>query len=778
MPCKKRIAYLRAAIVVTLALSAAACRSANYYVSKGNQLSAQGKYAEAELNYRKAIQKNANLGEAFYQLGLTNLKEGKAVDGYRDLARAVQLMPNRDDVKVKLADLALGIFMADRRRPQVPWDEAVKLSDELLKKNPNSFDGLRLKGHLAAASQNMKDAENFYYRANAVKPMEPEVILGLTQVLFQEGRSKEAEDLATTLIAKNKTYGPIYDVLIRRKLQDKDLAGAEQILKTKHANNPSDAGAALELARFYAGSSREADMKAVLREMLDNSKAFPQAPLQVGDFYALLHRWDEARNLYEQGVQANSGKGKEAQRVAYLKRVADIWIVQGKSAEAYKVVDEILKEQPGDEGAAAVKASSLIATRNPDNIAKAIALLQPLIAKNDNNPTLHYTLGRALAAKGDLDAARPEFVKAIQKNQTYLEPRLALAEMAQLKGDYQTVLRYANEILQINPNLARVRVLRAVSLINTGNSAEGRKELTALEKADPQNKELQLQLGVLELHDKHFKEAEEYFRKLATAESGAQSSDVRPLSGLTQTLAAEGQLDKAVELLAEEVKKTPNNNQLHYLYASTAALAGRYDVAVEEFQRLAAANPKAAQIDMALGNAYRLKGDYPDALAALDKAVALAPKDPAPIVAQAEVFTRSGRTPQALEKYRAALQIAPDNAVLLNNVAYLLADTGGSLDEALKYARRALQIDSKQPRYSDTLGWIYFKQKLNDSALQVFRTLTASNPDNPTFHYHLGMVLLQKGDKNNAKTELENALSKKPSDEIRHDVEAALSKIG
>jgi tetratricopeptide (TPR) repeat protein len=776
MPRNLRIAYLRASVPVVLALLTAACiRNANYYVDKGNQLAAKGKYAEAELNYRKAIQKNGNLGEAFYQLGVTSLKEGKPIDAYRDLARAVQLMPNRDDVKVKLADLAMAIFLADRRRPQVPWDEAVKLTDELLKKNPKSYDALRLKGHLAVASQNLKEAEDFYYRANAVKPMEPEVIVGLTQVLFQEGRSKEAEDLAMAMIAKNKTYGPIYDVLIRRRLAAKDLPGAEQILKTKHANNPSDAGAALELARFYAASSppREADMKAVLQQMLDNPKAFPQAPLQVGDFYAVLRRWDEARKLYEQGAEANSGKGKEAQRVTYLKRVADIWIVQGKSDEAYKVVDEILKEQPGEEGAAAVKASSLIGTRNPDNIAKAIALIQPLVAKNDNNPTLHYTLGRALAAKGDLDAARSEFLKAVQKNQRYLEPRLALAEIAQLKGDYQTVLRYANEILAINPNLTRVRVLRAVSLINTGNTADGRKELTALEKANPQDKELQLQLGVLELHDKHFKEAEEYFRKLST-----ESNDVRPLSGLTQTLAAEGQLDKAVAFLAEDVKKSPNNNQLGYLYGSTAALAGRYDTAIEEFQRLETANPKAPQVYIALGNAYRLKGDYPNALSSLEKAAALAPKDPTPIVAEAEVLSRSGQTPQALDKYRAALQIAPDNAVLLNNVAYLLADTGGSLDEALKYARRALQIDSKQPRYSDTLGWIYFKQKLNDSALQVFRTLTTNNPDNPTFHYHLALVLLQKGDKSDAKAELQNALSKKPSDEIRHDVEAALSKIG
>jgi Flp pilus assembly protein TadD len=492
----------------------------------------------------------------------------------------------------------------------------------------------------------------------------------------------------------------------------------------------------------------------------------------VGDFYALLRRWDDARKQYEAGADANSAKDKKAQRIIYLKRIADVSLVQGKAEEAYKVVDEILKEDPQDQGAAAVKAWQLIATRNPDNVAKAISLLQPLVTKNDANATLHYTLGRALAAKGDMDPARQEFLKAIQKNQTFLEPRLALAEMAQLKGDYQTVLRYTTEILQINPRLERVRVLQAVSMVNTGNAAEGRKQLAALEKVNPQDKELQLQLGVLELHDKHFKEAEEYFRKLAGG------NDVRPLSGLTQTLAAEGQLDKAVALLQEEVKKSPDNNQIHYLYGSTAALAGKYDIATREFERLVSLNPKSPQLYIALGNAYRLKGDSANALATLEKGAALAPKEPSLLVAEAEVFSTSGRQPQALDKYRAALQIAPNNATLLNNVAYLMADTGGSLDEALKYARRALQLDSKQARYTDTLGWIYFKQKLNDSALQVFRGLTQSNPDNPTFHYHLAMVLLEKGDKATAKEELQNALSKKPSADVRHDVEAALLKIG
>jgi tetratricopeptide (TPR) repeat protein len=762
-------------LVLVIVLFTGACsRSASYYLNRGNQFAAQKKYADAELNYRKAIQKNASFGEAYYQLGEAQLKQGKILDAYRTLATTVKLMPDRDDVKVSLADLSFSLYVADPRHPQAPFDEATALSDQLLAKNPKSYDALRLKGELAAVGRKIELAEDFYRRANAIKPMQPDVILGLTQVLFEAGKTKEAQDLAQAMIDKDKTYGPIYDVLVRYRLGVKDLVGAEQILKAKTANKPDDSGSLLELAQFYAATSREGDMKLVLQRILDNPKAFADGPLQVGDFYSRHRRWDDARKQYEAGIQGNSGKDNLTQRIGYQRRIIETWLLQGKPDEAVQVVDEILKEQPGDEGATVVKASWLIASRNPDNISKAVSMVQPLATKNPGNATLHFTLGRALGAKGDTENARLEFLEAIKRNPNYIEPRLLLAEMGELKGDYQTALRYANEILAINPNLTRVRVLRAVSMVYTGSAADGRKELAALERSYPQDREIELQLGVLDLRDKQLKSAEDHFRKLTVQ----NTPDVRPLSGLAQTLAAEGELDKAVTLVELEMKKAPQNNQLRYLLGSTALMAGKFDLAIEQFQQLSTVNPKSAPMEMALGNAYRLKGDPTTALAHFQKASALASKDAGPLVAQAEVLTLEGHPAEALTKYRNALQLVPNNPVVLNNVAFLLADSGGSLDEALKLARRSLQLDSKQPRYSDTLGWIYLKQNLNDSAVQVFRGLTQSNPDNPTFHYHLAMALLQKGDKTTAKTELRNALAKKPSAEVKHNVEMELQKLG
>src|SRR5579871_284740 len=758
---------------LVILLEAGCIRNSQYYLDKGNKLAAQGKYADAELNYRKAIQKNVNLGEAFYQLGLTYMNLRRTPDAYQTLLQASKLMPAREDVAVKLADFCWAVYSSDRRRPQVLFDRVTIISDQLLAKNKNSFDGLRLKGHLASASKRYAEAEEDYRAANAVKPMQPEVILGWAGALFLDGKSSEAEMLAYQLIDRNKTYTPIYDMLYLHYVQSKDLATAEKILRTKIANNPTDAGSVLELAGYYNAAKREADMKATLAPLENNAKAFPQGRLQAGDLYSRLRRWDEALAQYQAGAQANAAKPKD--KLVYLKRITDVWIAEGKPEQAEKEVDEILKEEPGEQAATGVKASLLLAGRTADKTAKAVALLKPAVEKNPDNATLHFTLGRALAAQGDTEGARSQFLEAVKRNKTYLEPRLALVELAQARNDYPSALQYANDVLSINPNLGAIRLVRAVAMLNTsGNEAQGRKELAALEKQFPQNHEVLLQTALLDLRDKKFKEAEDQFRKLAQE----APNDLRSMNGLVSAMAADSQIDKAFTMLQEEAKKNPQNAQMRFLLAGVALQAGKPDAAIDQYQQLIKVAPNSAQLYMAMGTAYRAKKDIPDAISSFDKAASLAPKDPAPLVAKADLLQITGKKPEALADYRKALQLKPDNAVLLNNAAYLITETGGDADEAMKMAQKAVQLDNKQPRFADTLGWVYLKKNLPDSAVQAFRGLTEKYPDDPVFHYHFGMALLQKGDKATAKTELQNALTKKPSDEVRQNVQAALAKIG
>src|SRR6185295_1163822 len=119
--------------VTLLVLSAISCsRSGQYYLEHGNKLFNEGKLSDASLNYRKAIQKNPKFGEAYYRLGLAQLKEGSMTEAYQSLTQAADLMPGNVEVETKLGEVALTAYMLDVNRPKLLYEQATKVADHLL----------------------------------------------------------------------------------------------------------------------------------------------------------------------------------------------------------------------------------------------------------------------------------------------------------------------------------------------------------------------------------------------------------------------------------------------------------------------------------------------------------------------------------------------------------------------------------------------------------------------------------------------------------------------
>jgi tetratricopeptide (TPR) repeat protein len=131
----------------------------------------------------------------------------------------------------------------------------------------------------------------------------------------------------------------------------------------------------------------------------------------------------------------------------------------------------------------------------------------------------------------------------------------------------------------------------------------------------------------------------------------------------------------------------------------------------------------------------------------------------------------AGQGQQAEAQYRKCLQLNRDYQEALNNLAFLLAEEGQRLDEALSLAQKAVQASKQSVQSSDTLGWIYLKQGHLDAANQIFAALVRKDAKNPMLHYHLGLVLHQRGDLAQAKVELQAALAGGLS---QHDRNAAV----
>src|SRR5258708_27993383 len=157
-------------VVVAFGSLFACITSKQSYVSKGNKLYDSGKYDDASLNYRKAMQKDPNFGEAYYRLGLSAIKlsaidQNHAREAYDSLFRAVQLLRDRTEVVEKFADICLSFYLADPSHPQALYKQITQLSDQLLSKDPNSYEGLILKGYLASTDKKIKDAIQFFRKA-------------------------------------------------------------------------------------------------------------------------------------------------------------------------------------------------------------------------------------------------------------------------------------------------------------------------------------------------------------------------------------------------------------------------------------------------------------------------------------------------------------------------------------------------------------------------------------------------------------------------------------
>ena len=123
------------------------------------------------------------------------------------------------------------------------------------------------------------------------------------------------------------------------------------------------------------------------------------------------------------------------------------------------------------------------------------------------------------------------------------------------------------------------------------------------------------------------------------------------------------------------------------------------------------------------------------------------------------VLDGSGKKEEAERAYRATLQLDPDDAVAMNNLAFLLAGRGADLDQALALANRAAELMPDDADMIDTAGWVQLKRKQTDAAIGLFAKAVGREPGNDGYRQHLLLALEAKSDRSAAMDELKALLA-------------------
>lgn len=761
-------------------------------IATANKYHDNKKYQEASILYQKAIAKDKVNAEAYYREGLNLLDDKKVSEAVSFLRRAVDLNPGNIDAATKLCEIYLTAYSADSKKYQSLLPDVKDLDNKILTKEPNSFDGLRLKALIAVAEGKYEDALPIFEQANKIKPYSRELVGWWAQDLRQTQQSEKAVALVNDMLAHDKTWPQGYQFLFVYYGQLGDREKAEEVLRDDAKNDPTSEMAVVNYANFLAASKRIPEGEGVIRQVLNDPKDFPKAHLIVGDYLVRTQQYDKAATEYDAGAKENS---KDA--VTYRERMVALEAYRNHPAEAAKMAQDLVEKYPKDPLVNEMYASVLLQTGQKADAAKSLTELKTLVAKNPSDPVLHLDLARAYFGVNDKEKALNEALEATRSEQKTEAPRVGViipaetvaARVYEDRGQHAKAMELTDQILASQPNNPDAILVRDRALIGTNQADKAEPELENLVKNNPRLNDARLQLASIYVGQKNFDKARTEYEFLASQ----TPPDIRGLIGLQTVKLNTGKGEDAIQTLQDLVDKNPTILPYRYELANfQAALAGLdsstnasrskelWQKAADNYKEILKTTANSSEIWLRLGVMQRQLLQYDSALASFEQAGNADPKNEAAFLNQALVCAALGRRKEATDAYNKVLSIDPDNALVLNNLAYMTAESGNTttLDQALTYAERAKKRAPESPDVADTLGFVYFKKDLNSEALRIFKQLTVDHPQNSTFRLHLAMALAKQGDKVTAHDEAMKALQSATTPDEKNRISSFLSQIG
>ena len=291
-----------------------------------------------------------------------------------------------------------------------------------------------------------------------------------------------------------------------------------------------------------------------------------------------------------------------------------------------------------------------------------------------------------------------------------------------------------------------------------------------------------------------------YESALASKPATAEAASLTLREKFARTLLALGQRDRAVSVLETIVQDSPMRMETQELLGEIHEQSGHPEKALRCYQqlllidpgqprnhlRLAEAALRAKKPDLAVATMREARNRFPDrpeVLLSLGMTLSQAKQhtDALAIFAEALDHAKSRNesllTPQFFFQYGAAaeqageldkaaqllehcIELDPANAAQARNyLGYMWADRGLRLQEALLHLEKAVESDSDNGAYLDSLGWCLFKLGDHERALrELLRASEKMRPEDPVVLEHIGDVYQAQGKAREALLSWERAL--------------------
>jgi tetratricopeptide (TPR) repeat protein len=386
---------------------------------------------------------------------------------------------------------------------------------------------------------------------------------------------------------------------------------------------------------------------------------------------------------------------------------------------------------------------------NDGNLDRAKSYLERTLEVQPDHFDAAVFYGVLLHERQDLKGAERWLRRAIQISQESFLPYFSLGAIYARKGKLLRAQKFLEKAVQLEP-LPQAYYLLGTIFYEKGQLERAIKSLQEAIKLDPDFEEAIYHLGLCFLDRNWNRKAVQCFQEALELNPNKMEYQqaVKIYEGISGHVPVEG---PAAAELSE---------------AEALATAGNYKDALDHYRRASQDDPENVNILMP----YALLCSHLDLNG---EAIAVARRvlkhRPTEVVAAAayttlvEALRAEGDYKEANRALEEMLHEYTSNyakAIAYYEKAYNLAEMEENLDEALESAQLALRYSPKELRQFPlaALGWVYFKKRDFGNAVD-FLTKSADVGPTATNLMHLGMALLESGQKDRARAVFRKAKS-------------------
>jgi putative PEP-CTERM system TPR-repeat lipoprotein len=755
---------------------------------------------DAETAFNAALKAKPDHGGALLGLATLRVRERKP-DEAKKIVDAVLARPNAPP---EAALLQAQLMFADGQK-----DAARAVLERLVDTKPDYLPGrYRLTGALIAAGEldkasaqvdairkvSKQDQRAYYFEALIASNRGelPAARQAIQQVLKTSPRYLAALVLAGEIEYRAKAYNQAEDYLRRALNIAPGLAYPERLLAATYLGLGSPSRALEVLQQQINRGYRDSQLMGIAGEAYLASGNLPKAAEYLGQMTAL-----------------------EPKNAAARARLGQVKFAEGDTEGAISDLEAASSLDPNVSTADLALVANLLRQGKSD---EALAAVGALEKKQPSNPLVYNLKGLVYVVKRDLVNARASFEHALQVQSDYLPAVASLAQIDRMEQkpdvarkrfqaildkepkNEQALLGYAELVASLGGDPAEIESLikRAVTaspqsfaprlaLINfylrKGDAKQAQLAAQEANAAQPNDARTLEMLGQIQLASGETTLAIGTFNKLVAARPGSPDALMR----LGRALAVAKDYDRAIERMREALKINPDLFEASREIAAIYVMSGHPDQAAQEvktLQRLRpddprvyvlegdllAAQKKLAESEIAYKAAQKrtpddgavaaklhavvaANGKAAQADAAADKWLREHPKDLVLRNYLAERATRSQDYKTAARYYQAMVAQQPDNVAYLNNFAWVAGESGDP--KALSYAERAATLAPDNPAVLDTFGTLLIKKGDLTAGLEKLRRAAKLAPSQGDIRLHLAKALIQTGDKEGARKELD-----------------------